>query len=396
MIPEDQKRLEESREQHWRAVQDGRQQRKQAKAATRQRKQAKPCKVQAPAAAAPAHAARGGRVTSRHRTDTSVEETPAAMLQQSLDAEAEGDDLDAVASKGLTGNISRSKQASLLSAKDEVALAKQISKIKPYLLKRDEMTEEQGQQPTLSEWATACGFEDEEAFQSRVAIGEEARQTMIWANQRLVISMARKFTGRGMDMPDLIAEGMTGLAKGVDRFDHTKGFKFSTYAHWWIRQAISRSLSEQGRMIRLPVHVYEQMLKINKARKQFIDDNDRMPTNEELSKASGIGMDRLELVVKAHNDPMHLDAPSAFGGDDGDGSTIGDYIRDPAPSPFQMLLNKSLEKDLDNLLLTLTPREAAVVRMRYGMDDGKEKTLEDVGQALGVSQPAGEVVQGMG
>lgn len=153
---------------------------------------------------------------------------------------------------------------------------------------------------------------------------------------------------------------------------------------------------------RLPVHVYEQMLKINKARKQFIDDNDRMPTNEELSKASGIGMERLELVVKvsagfpdgtvdfdlcqqasslqcaclclpglcssalasllqAHNDPMHLDAPSAFGGDDGDGSTIGDYIRDPAPSPFQMLLNKSLEKDLDNLLLTLTPREAAVV-----------------------------------
>ena len=89
-----------------------------------------------------------------------------------------------------------------------------------------------------------------QAFQSRVAIGEEARQTMIWANQRLVISMARKFTGRGMDMPDLIAEGMTGLAKGVDRFDHTKGFKFSTYAHWWIRQAISRSLSEQGRMIR--------------------------------------------------------------------------------------------------------------------------------------------------
>lgn len=316
------------------------------------------------------------------------------MLQQSLDAEAEGDDLDAVASKGLTGNISRSKQASLLSAKDEVALAKQISKIKPYLLKRDEMTEEQGQQPTLSEWATACGFEDEEAFQSRVAIGEEARQTMIWANQRLVISMARKFTGRGMDMPDLIAEGMTGLAKGVDRFDHTKGFKFSTYAHWWIRQAISRSLSEQGRMIRLPVHVYEQMLKINKARKQFIDDNDRMPTNEELSKASGIGMERLELVVKAHNDPMHLDAPSAFGGDDGDGSTIGDYIRDPAPSPFQMLLNKSLEKDLDNLLLTLTPREAAVVRMRYGMDDGKEKTLEDVGQALGVTRERIRQIEG--
>ena len=158
---------------------------------------------------------------------------------------------------------------------------------------------------------------------------------------------------------------------------------------------------------RLPVHVYEQMLKINKARKLFIDDNDRMPTNEELSKASGIGMDRLELVVKvsagspdgttdfdlcwqasslrracvclpglwlsalallvqAHNDPMHLDAPSAFGGDDGDGSTIGDYIKDPAPSPFQMLLNKSLEKDLDNLLLTLTPREAAVVSLLAG------------------------------
>ena len=160
-------------------------------------------------------------------------------------------------------------------------------------------------------------------------------------------------------------------------------------------------------LCRLPVHVYEQMLKINKARKQFIDDNDRMPTNEELSKASGIGMDRLELVVKvsagfpdgilnsdlcwqtsslecacsclpalcflalaplpqAHNDPMHLDAPSAFGGDDGDGSSVGDYIKDPAPSPFQMLLNKSLEKDLDNLLLTLTPREAAVVSLLAG------------------------------
>ena len=213
--------------------------------------------------------------------------------------------------------------------------------------------------------------------------GKAARAHLLEANLRLVVSLAKRYTNRGMQFLDLIQEGNLGLIKAVDKFDYTKGFKFSTYATWWIRQAITRGMADQSRTIRLPVHLVEQVNKISRIKRELYQQLGREATNEELAEESGIPEAKIEMLLRQSRDPVSLDMP--VGTDEE--APLGDFIEDSEATDAEEAVVASLRHhDVRKVLSTLEIREQEVIKLRYGLDDGLPRTLDQIGRHFGLSR----------
>ena len=260
-------------------------------------------------------------------------------------------------------------ETSLLTMEQEVWLAKRMD--------RGKLAERRLISSTYS-----CEDERQE-FIADSEDGDQARAHLIQANLRLVVSVAKKYVGRGLSFLDLIQEGNIGLMKATDKFDYTRGFKFSTYATWWIRQAITRAISDQSRTIRLPVHVGETINRVKKTGHRLQQILEREPTHEEIARALDIGDDKVRQVLDVSRHPVSLEAPV---GQDGD-AFLGDFIEDDSmPAPLDLASQQLLKSQINDSLQKLADRERRIIELRYGLQDGRYRTLEEVGREFGITR----------
>ena len=258
----------------------------------------------------------------------------------------------------------------LLTAEEELSLAKR-------------MADGEEAKKQLADSESEISDSEREKLTEIVNDGEKAKKNLAEANLRLVVSIAKRYVGRGMLFLDLIQEGNLGLIKAVDKFDYTKGYKFSTYATWWIRQAITRAIADQARTIRIPVHMVETINKLVRVSRQLVQELGREPTPEELAKELNMSVEKVREISKISQEPVSLETPI---GEEED-SHLGDFIPDDdAPAPSEAASFVLLKEQLGDVLSTLTPREAKVLRLRFGLDDGRARTLEEVGSEFGVTR----------
>ncbi|WP_084258240.1 RNA polymerase sigma factor [Saccharomonospora iraqiensis] len=264
-------------------------------------------------------------------------------------------------------------KVALLNAEEEVELAKRIE-AGLYAAERIRVTEEEGEK---------LSTQMRRDLKWIVRDGERAKSHLLEANLRLVVSLAKRYTGRGMAFLDLIQEGNLGLIRAVEKFDYTKGFKFSTYATWWIRQAITRAMADQARTIRIPVHMVEVINKLGRIQRELLQDLGREPTPEELAKEMDISPEKVLEIQQYAREPISLDQTI---GDEGD-SQLGDFIEDSeAVVAVDAVSFTLLQDQLQSVLQTLSEREAGVVRLRFGLTDGQPRTLDEIGQVYGVTR----------
>ena len=261
-------------------------------------------------------------------------------------------------------------KVNLLTPEEELSLAKRMAD--------GETAKEQ-----LEEIGEEIDEDTKKQIDLLIADGEKAKKSLAEANLRLVVSIAKRYVGRGMLFLDLIQEGNLGLIKAVDKFDYTKGYKFSTYATWWIRQAITRAIADQARTIRIPVHMVETINKLVRVSRQLVQDLGREPTPEELAKELNMPVDKVREISKISQEPVSLETPI---GEEED-SHLGDFIPDEdAPAPSEAASFVLLKEQLGAVLETLSEREAKVLRLRFGLDDGRARTLEEVGKEFDVTR----------
>jgi RNA polymerase primary sigma factor len=269
----------------------------------------------------------------------------------------------------------------LLRADEEIELARKIADLLELERVREKLSGELEREPSDGEWATAVEMPPQ-PFQRRLYIGRRAKDKMVQSNLRLVVSIAKKYMNRGLSFQDLIQEGSLGLIRAAEKFDHEKGYKFSTYATWWIRQAITRAIADQSRTIRLPVHLYETISRIKKTTKLLSQKMGRKPTEEEIATKMEMTIEKLRFIAKSAQLPISLETPIGKEED----SRLGDFIEADGEMPEDQVSKNLLREDLESVLDTLSPRERDVLRLRYGLDDGRMKTLEEIGQIFNVTR----------
>jgi RNA polymerase primary sigma factor len=269
----------------------------------------------------------------------------------------------------------------LLRPDEEIELARKIAD----LLQLEELAvqfeADHGHYPDTKEWAVLVDMPLIK-FRRRLMLGRRAKEKMVQSNLRLVVSIAKKYMNRGLSFQDLIQEGSLGLIRAAEKFDHEKGYKFSTYATWWIRQAITRAIADQSRTIRLPVHLYETISRIKKTTKTLSQEFGRKPTEEEIAESMEMTIEKLRFIAKSAQLPISLETPIGKEED----SRLGDFIEADIENPEQDVAKNLLREDLEGVLATLSPRERDVLRLRYGLDDGRMKTLEEIGQIFDVTR----------
>lgn len=309
----------------------------------------------------------------------SASASASAVAKQNRLSEAEFAQRDP---EGFLRSISRH---SLLSGEQERQLGMLVqARVEIERIAKEFMTSN-GRVPTDLEWATSVGM-DVQGLRRSLWLGQQAREHMIACNMRLVVSIAKRYVGRGMALQDLVSEGAHGLKRGVEKFDPSKGFKFSTYAHWWIRQAVTRSISDQGRVVRLPVHLHEALAKVRKAEEELAESLGRPPTTTEVASSCNLTVDRLTALYRAFKSPTSYETPNPADAED-DRNHTDEYIEDTSmDDPSSDAARRMLQMDLENVLDTFTFREANIIRLRYGLIDGKEHTLEEVGSSHGLTR----------
>jgi RNA polymerase nonessential primary-like sigma factor len=269
----------------------------------------------------------------------------------------------------------------LLTHEQEIVLGKQVQQMMSFYEAQEALTETLGRLPTEAEWSSQLGMSEAD-LKLALQRGQRAKQKMIEANLRLVVSVAKKYQKRNLELLDLVQEGTLGLERGVEKFDPTRGYKFSTYAYWWIRQAITRAIAQQARTVRLPIHITEKLNKIKRAQRELSQKLGRSATPAEIAQFLELEPAQIREYLTLARQPISLDLRV---GDNQD-TELRDLLEDDSPSPEQYTTGEALREDVTNLLAELTPQQREVLTLRFGLADGQELSLAKVGEQLSLSR----------